>query len=153
MVLERTYIIPLRREWLKVPRYKRAKKASTAVREFLSKHMKSDNVKIGNGLNMMLWEHGIKNPPHKIKVSVIKEDDGTVKAELFGKKYVEHKKIEKEEEASGMAGKLKKMMGPDKKAKEEEVEAEITEEKPKKEEHTHHTEHKAKPAEKKTVKK
>lgn len=164
MVLERTYIIPLRREWLKVPRYKRAKKASTAVREFLAKHMKSDNVKIGNGLNMELWKHGIKNPPHKIKVSVIKEDDGTVKAELFGKKYIEHKKIEKEEEASGMAGKLKKMLGPDK--KKEEAEEEEKEEKPehkeakkepaKKEEHKHATEHKKethKSAEKKTAKK
>ena len=159
MVLERTYIIPLRREWLKVPRYKRAKKASTAVREFLSKHMKSDNVKIGNGLNMELWKHGMKNPPHKIKINVIKEDDGTVKAELFGKKYVEHKKIEKEEETSGMAGKLKKMLGPDKK-KEAETEEEEKEEKPehkeaKKEEHKH-AEHKTeirKPAEKKTAKK
>lgn len=91
MALERTYIIPLRKEWLKAPKYKRAKKAMTAVKEFLAKHMKSDNVKIGTNLNMKLWERGIKSPPHKLKVSVIKEDDGTVKAELFGLKYQDFK--------------------------------------------------------------
>lgn len=162
MVLERTYIIPLRREWLKVPRYKRAKKASTAVREFLAKHMKSDNVKIGNGLNMELWKHGMKNPPHKIKVSVIKEDDGTVKAELFGKKYIEHKAPEKKEEGTGMAAKIKSMLGPDKKKEEEaeEEKEEKTEAKhEKKEEHKHaekkeeHKKEAHKLSEKKTTKK
>ncbi|MCX6707955.1 MAG: 50S ribosomal protein L31e [Candidatus Woesearchaeota archaeon] len=155
MVLERTYIIPLRREWLKVPRYKRAKKASTAVREFLAKHMKLDNVKIGNGLNMELWKHGMKNPPHKIKVSVIKEDDGTVKAELFGKKYIEHKAPEKKDEETGMAGKLKSMLGSDKK-KEAETEEKTEHKEAKKEEYKHaekKEEHKAKLSEKKTVKK
>jgi ribosomal protein L31E len=37
-VLERTYNVPLRREYLKVPRYRRAKKAVTALKEFVSKH-------------------------------------------------------------------------------------------------------------------
>ena len=39
IVLERTYNVPLRKEWLKVPKYKRAKKAVTALRQFLVKHM------------------------------------------------------------------------------------------------------------------
>jgi large subunit ribosomal protein L31e len=91
MAEERTYIIPLRKEWLKIQKYKRSKKAVSAVKQFLAKHMKSDNVKIGNKLNLKIWERGIKNPPHKVKVSVIKEDDGTVKAELFGFKYKEVK--------------------------------------------------------------
>ena len=91
MATERTYVIPLRREFQKSPKYKRAKKATIAVKEFLSKHMKADKIKIGNKLNLKIWENGIKNPPHKLKVSVIKEDDGTVKAELFGHKYEEVK--------------------------------------------------------------
>ena len=45
--LERTYNVPLRKEFLKVPKYKRAKKAVKALKQFLAKHMKSDNVKIG----------------------------------------------------------------------------------------------------------
>ena len=47
-ILERTYNVPLRKEFLKVPKYKRAKKAVTALKQFLVKHMKSDNIKIGN---------------------------------------------------------------------------------------------------------
>ena len=46
-VLERTYNVPLRRELLKVPRYRKTQKATKALREFLAKHMKSDDVKIG----------------------------------------------------------------------------------------------------------
>ena len=46
-VLERTYIVPLRKEYMKVPRWKKSKKAVTALRQFLVKHMKSEEVKIG----------------------------------------------------------------------------------------------------------
>src|SRR3989338_5106209 len=83
-ILERTYIIPLRREWLKAPKYRRAKRATTAVRSFLVKHMKSDSIKIGPFLNQEIWKRGIKSPPHKIKVTAVKDDQGVVKAELFG---------------------------------------------------------------------
>ena len=38
--LEREYIVPLKRGSLKVPRYKRAKKAVKTLKEFLAKHMK-----------------------------------------------------------------------------------------------------------------
>ena len=82
--IERVYNIPLRSEWLKAPPYKRAKKAVTAVREFLIKQMKSEQVKLGRMLNHKIWEHSIKTPPHHIKVSVIKYDDGVVRAELDG---------------------------------------------------------------------
>ena len=82
--IERVYNIPLRAEWLKAPPYKRAKKAVSAVREFLVKHMKSEQVKLGRMLNMKIWERSIKNPPHHIKVNVIKYDDGLVRAELEG---------------------------------------------------------------------
>jgi large subunit ribosomal protein L31e len=82
IVLERVYNAPLRREWLKVPRYRRAKKALNALRQFVSKHMKSENVKIGTYANLKIWEHGIKNPPHHIKVKCIKYEDGKVVAEL-----------------------------------------------------------------------
>ncbi|HLD43687.1 MAG TPA: 50S ribosomal protein L31e [Candidatus Nanoarchaeia archaeon] len=93
-ILERTYIIPLRREWLKAPKYRRAKRATTAVRSFLVKHMKSDSIKIGPFLNQEIWKRGIKSPPHKIKVTAVKDEKGTVQAELFG---VPEKKVKKEE--------------------------------------------------------
>lgn len=88
-VLERTYNVPLRRQWLKVARHKRAKKAAKGLREFLIKHMKPENddpknVKIGKYLNDHLWERGIKNPPHHVKITAVKDEKGIVRAELVG---------------------------------------------------------------------
>ena len=96
-VLERTYTIPLRKEFMKVPRWKKSKKAVTALRQFLVKHMKSEDVKIGKEVNEYVWNHGIKNPPHHVKVTVTKDDKGVVKAELFGNKKVSKKEVKKEE--------------------------------------------------------
>src|SRR3989338_868239 len=100
VVLERTYVIPLRRETLKVPPFKKANKAAKAVREFISKHMKSENVAIGRYLNLYIWRHGAKNPPHKVKVNTAKDDKGKVFVELFGapkEGLTEEKKVAKKE--------------------------------------------------------
>lgn len=90
--VERSYTIPLRKEFLKVPRYKRAKKAVTAVKEFLVKHMKSDNVKVGTSINEKVWENGMRNPPSKVRIQVEKSAEGEVTAELFGTKAEKPKK-------------------------------------------------------------
>jgi large subunit ribosomal protein L31e len=100
-IIERTYNVPLRKEYMKVPRWKRTKKAVTALRQFLSKHMKSDDVKLSLKLNQKVWQHGIKNPPHHVKVTVTKDDKGVVNADLFGaktevKKDAPKKEIKKE---------------------------------------------------------
>ena len=94
-MIERTYNVPLRKEFQKVPRWQKSQKAVKALRQFLSKHMKSDNVKIGKSINEEMWKHGIKNPPHHVKVNVTKDDKGEVKAELFGMKKKEEKKGKK----------------------------------------------------------
>jgi len=102
--IERVYIIPLRRAFLNVPKYKRAKKAASAVRIFIAKHMKSEEVKIGRYLNEKLWEHGIKNPPHHVKVIAKKDDKGKVTVELPTiPKKAEKKKI-KEKLVKGKEG-------------------------------------------------
>ena len=103
--IERTYTIPLRKEWLKSPKYRRAKKAVTAIKDFLIKHMKSEDIRLGKYLNEELWKHGIKNPPCRIKVNVIKDDENIVRAEIFGKKIATEKK--KEVETKGIATKVK----------------------------------------------
>ena len=97
-ILERTYNVPLRKEFLKVPKYKRAKKAVKALKQFLVKHMKSDNVKIGKYLNDEIWKHGIKNPPHHVKLNAVKDEEGLVTAELVGAPVVEKKEEETKEE-------------------------------------------------------
>lgn len=88
---ERIYNIPLRKETLKVPRYKRANKAIRAIREFLKRHVKKDDIKLGRYLNMKILERGRKHVPHHIEVKVttekIKIKDKEVeitKAELVG---------------------------------------------------------------------
>lgn len=124
MVTERTYNVPLRREYLKAPMYRRTKKAVTALTQFIAKHMKVDigNVRIGKFLNLELWKNGIKNPPHHIKVTIVKDDDGVAKAELFGKKYEEFKRIEKKEKTK--KEELMDKLGVKKAAKKEEKPAE-----------------------------
>ena len=102
IVLERVYVIPLRRETLKVPPFRKANKAAKTIREFISKHMKSDNVAIGKYLNLHIWKHGAKNPPHKVKVNTTKDDKGKVFVEIVGapkETKVEEKKkgVRKEE--------------------------------------------------------
>jgi len=99
MVIERTYNVPLRKGFINKAKYKKAKKAVSTLKEFLKQHLKSDKILIGKNLNEYLWKDGIKNPPHHVKVTVIKEDDGTVKAELLGFKYDHKKKEDKEQSA------------------------------------------------------
>jgi len=82
--LERVYTIPIAKEWLKVPVYKRAKKSIIGVRNFLTRHMKSEDIRLGKALNEAIWVHGMKNPPRKVKINVTKDSKGVVHAELFG---------------------------------------------------------------------
>lgn len=84
--LERVYVVPLRKGFLKVPKYKRAKKAVKTLKEFLAKHMKVENrdlnnVKVDIYLNNEIWFRGIKKPLHKIKVRA-KKINGVVYATL-----------------------------------------------------------------------
>jgi len=108
---ERECTIPLRRDWHKVPRYKRANRAVKAVKEFLVQHMKIRDrdlrkIKLDKYVNEEIWFRGIKNPPSKIKVKAIKEKD-IVRVELFEmpkilgfKKAREEKSKEKSTEAA-----------------------------------------------------
>ena len=79
--MERVYIIPLR-DVKRVPRTIRSPKAVRLVREFLKKHMKSEDIKIDNSINEKIWERGIQKVPPKIKVKATKEEDGSVSVTL-----------------------------------------------------------------------
>ncbi len=138
--IERTYTIPLRKEWLKKPKYKRTKRSVTTVRDFLAKHMKSDEVKLGPFLNKELWKHGIRNPPPRIKIIAKKDDKGLVTAELVGHEYVDKAKAKEAKPAAASAdkkkeeqiAKLKQALGSKKEAPKEEKKARpAAEEKPK----------------------
>ncbi len=74
------YVIPLRRGWKRVPRYKRANKAIKTIKEFVVRHMKIRDrdlkkIKLDHYLNEVIWARGIKKPPIKVKVKVKKKGD------------------------------------------------------------------------------
>ena len=71
----RTYTIPLRKEFLKTARWRRAEKAVNTVRSFVVQHAKAEDVKVGRWLNEAIWKRGAKNPPSRVRVDVKKEDD------------------------------------------------------------------------------
>tara|TARA_Y100000310_G_C20586274_1_gene765551 strand:- start:685 stop:1281 length:597 start_codon:yes stop_codon:yes gene_type:complete len=84
--VEREYVIPLRKKYQHVARYKKTPKAIKTVKEFLARHFRIENrdlknVRLDKLLNEFLWARGIKNPPHKVKVKAVKEGD-IVRAEL-----------------------------------------------------------------------
>ena len=120
-LLERTYTIPLRREFSKVPGWRRTKKAVKACKEFLQKHMKSQDVKLSTTLNEKIWNHGGKNPPHHVKVTVTKDSEGIVNAELFGVK----KKVEKVSKKTPKAVPKEAPVIEEKKEASEEVKKEV----------------------------
>lgn len=72
---EREYIVPL----YKAFRYKRglhrAKKAARFLRSFVERHMKDPNVRISEEVNEIIWSRGIRNPPRRIRVRVVKTED------------------------------------------------------------------------------
>lgn len=129
--IERTYNIPLRKQWSKAVRHRRAKRAIKAVRDFVEKNMKSENVLIGPKLNLKIWEHGMEHPPHHVKVTAVRDKEGEVRVELFGHKY--EKKAAKEEK-KGLADKLKEKAGieddDDKEEKEEKKQEKKEDKKP-----------------------
>ena len=91
-VEERIYTVPLGKAWV-VPKYRRAEKAITILRQFTLRHMKPEEVVIDPSVNEAIWARGIRNPPRKIRVKLSKDDDGIVTVTL-----AETGKEEKQEE-------------------------------------------------------
>src|SRR5579863_3973158 len=103
----------------------RAKRAINMIREFATKHMKSENVKIEEDVSHLVWERGIRHPPRKIRVKLSKDDDGNI----IVSKYQEEKKAGEEKPK-----KDEKKVVEEKPKKEEKKEEKKVEEKPKAEE-------------------
>ena len=78
---EQIYIIPLR-DVQRTPRWERGKRAMKAIRDFLARHMKSEDIKIDQSINEAVWERGSHKPPSRIRVRAMKFEDGQVQAEL-----------------------------------------------------------------------
>jgi large subunit ribosomal protein L31e len=82
---ERLFTVPLRKEWLRVPLNKRAKRSVKTVRSFLSRHMKipDTDIKISAKLNDAIWKRGAGKPPSKVRIkSSFDAKEGTLFARL-----------------------------------------------------------------------
>jgi large subunit ribosomal protein L31e len=123
---EKIFNIPLREVFDK-ERTKRGRNASVFVREFLIKHMKSDDVKIGKSINDAIWKRGIQKPPRKVRVHVVKEDD-IVYAELIGVEIKTPSKEEMKKKKEKKEEKEKKIKEERKERKKKTIQEEIEEE-------------------------
>lgn len=80
--LSRVYTINLGKAWL-TPRYRRTDRVINMVREFAVKNMKSDEVKIDQDLSRHIWAKGKTNPPRKVRVKMVKDEDDIVTVSLY----------------------------------------------------------------------
>jgi len=80
--LTRVYTINLGRAWL-TPEHKRTDRVINMIREFATKHMKSDEIKLEQDLNRQIWTRGKTNPPRKVRVKMVKDEDGVVTVSLY----------------------------------------------------------------------
>lgn len=80
--LTRVYTINLGRAWI-TPEHKRTDRVINMIREFATKHMKSDEIKLEQDLNRQIWSKGKTNPPRKVRVKMVKDEDGVVTVSLY----------------------------------------------------------------------
>jgi len=78
VVEEKIYTIPVSRLGYTTDRGHRAPRAVRDVKNYVSRHMKADEVAISNEINATLWASGINKPPRKITVRAVKDKEGKV---------------------------------------------------------------------------
>ncbi len=129
------FIIPLRRKFKKVARYRKTPRAIKAIKEFLVRHMKVydrdlKKIKLDKYLNEFVWTRGIRNPPARIKIRAVVDGD-FIRAELFElteKLKFKKSKLEKREKRVESVSKKE----PEQEKPEAKTEEEKSEEKEKK---------------------
>ena len=80
--LARIYTINFSKAWL-TPKHKRSDRVINMIKEFAIKHMKSSQIKIDQELNRYIWERGKTNPPRKVRVRIVKDEDDQVIISLY----------------------------------------------------------------------
>jgi len=77
VVEEKLYTVNFRKAWI-TPRGKRTPRAVRMLRDFVKRHMKTEDVIISNEINEKLWSRSIKKPLRKLRVRVVKDKEGNV---------------------------------------------------------------------------
>ena len=116
----RIYTVNLAKAW-DTPKYRRTDRVINIIKEFTQRHMQTNKVKIDQDLNRDIWSRGKRNPPRKIRLRMIKEDDDTVVVSS----YIEEKSSlseESVEESEVKAEKVEERVEEKAKVKAEKVE-------------------------------
>ena len=124
---EKIYTINIRKDISKAPRWEKSKRSVIAVKNFLKRHMKGDDVKIGKSITEEIWKRGNQTPPKSIRIHAVLtegEEGKIIKAELLGVPFPEEKEKKKEK---------KKEEKAKEEVKKEEAKPEEKKEEPKKE--------------------
>jgi large subunit ribosomal protein L31e len=115
---EKIFTISIRKSLANAPRWEKSKRGVDVVRDFLKRHMKGDEVKIGKSITEEIWKSGNQHPPSKIRIKAIETEEGegeekkkVIKAEMLGVVFPEEKEKKKE--------KPEKEKKPEEKPKEE----------------------------------
>lgn len=82
IVEERLYTVPLRRAFWTGSRLHRSNQAVRVLREFVTRHMKPEELLIQPEVNDRIWARGIQKPPRRIRVRVTKNSDNLVRVYL-----------------------------------------------------------------------
>jgi len=86
--LSRVYTINLSKVLLS-PQNRRTKRAINMIKEFATRHMKAEEIKIDEELNRQMWQRGIRHPPRKVRVKMAKDEDGVVTVSLYSEEVKE----------------------------------------------------------------
>lgn len=78
----RIYTINFGKAWL-TPKHRRTDRVVNMIKEFATKHMKSSQIKIDQDLNRYIWQKGKTNPPRKVRVRIVKDEDDQVIVSLY----------------------------------------------------------------------
>ncbi len=74
---ERILVVNLKKlVW--VPRTQRAPRAVRLLRSTVQKATKAEKVEVSNEVNELIWSRGIEKPPHKVRVKLVKDEEGRV---------------------------------------------------------------------------
>jgi len=79
---ERVFNVPLTSVWPTLRR--RAPRALRALKSFVGKHMKTENIVISSEVNELFWGRGIEGAPRHLRVRAAKGKDGKVTVYLVG---------------------------------------------------------------------
>lgn len=80
--IARIYTINFSKAWL-TPKHKRTDRVINMIKEFAIKHMKSSQIKLDQELNRYIWQKGKTNPPRKVRVRIVKDEDDQVIVSLY----------------------------------------------------------------------